>query len=296
MWNAAIVLSKFVTYVGFACIAGYVFSIRLLGRFSSEVVHDDLVSEFTKGTLIIVLITLAANMIWFLASVGAMAEMGLEGAFDPDYLDMMWSSSTGESVFWKVVGFLIAFVALLVPRNLKEFSNYVRQGALFIGLLCIAFSFTLVGHISNLDLLEKGLLIVHVLIMAWWFGALYPLKRLCEIMDSVALSVVMERFGKQASFLVFLLFIAGTWLSLELVETVDALLFTQYGQTLLIKLVFVVSILILAAKNKYMIVPKLKRDSGKSTLARSIAIEMVLALVLLLITAGLTSVVGPDDI
>lgn len=296
VWNAAIVLSKFVTYVGFACVASYVFYIRLLGRFSIEGEDDDLLSEITKGTLIIVTITIVANAVWFLAGVGAMAEMGLEGAFDPDYLDMMWWSSTGESVFWKVVGFLIAFVALLVPRNLRGFPNLVRQGALFISLLCIAFSFTLIGHISNFDALEKALLILHVLIMVWWFGALYPLKRLCEIKDSVELSVVMEWFGKQASYMIFLLLIAGTWLSLELFETLDALLFTQYGQTLLIKLVFVVSILILAAKHKYMIVPKLKNNTGKSILARSITIEMVLALALLLVTAGLTSVVGPDDI
>jgi len=296
LWNTAIVLSKFVIYLGFACIAGYLFFYRLLGASSLPRVNKCSLSEFTKGTLIIVSITIAANVIWFFASVGAMAEMGVAGAFDPDYMDMMWWSSTGDTAFWRSAGFLIAFFVLLVPSNLKELPNVVRQLMLFISLLCIAFSFTFVGHISNFDPLEKALLILHVLIMAWWFGALYPLKRACDGMGTAELFVLMERFGKQASFMVFLLIVAGAWLALELVETLEAMLFTQYGQTLLAKLFLVSSILILAAKHKYMIVPKLKQGTGKNRLAKSISIEMAVAFSILLLTAALTSVVGPEDI
>jgi putative copper resistance protein D len=50
----------------------------------------------------------------------------------------------------------------------------------------------------------------------------------------------------------------------------------------------------LAVRHKYKLVPNLKRALGSSKLNKSISIEMLIAFLILLITAGLTSIVGPD--
>ena len=63
---------------------------------------------------------------------------------------------------------------------------------------------------------------------------------------------------------------------------------------LIMKLLLVSSILMLAVRHKYKLVPNLKRALGSSKLNKSISIEMLIAFLILLITAGLTSIVGPD--
>jgi putative copper resistance protein D len=105
----------------------------------------------------------------------------------------------------------------------------------------------------------------------------------------------MESFGKQASFTLSLLLVAGLWLVIQLVGSLDALISSSYGQTLLFKLALVVSILALASKHKLILVPQLKNSQGREALSKSISIEMVVAFAILSVTAGLTSVVGPAN-
>ena len=128
--------------------------------------------------------------------------------------------------------------------------------------------------------------------MAWWFGALLPLKQACHQLSYAELHLLMESFGKQASFTLSLLLVAGLWLVIQLVGSLDALISSSYGQTLLFKLALVVSILALAAKHKLILVPQLKNSQGREALSKSISIEMVVAFAILSVTAGLTSVVG----
>jgi putative copper resistance protein D len=103
----------------------------------------------------------------------------------------------------------------------------------------------------------------------------------------------MERFGKQASVMVSLLLIAGLLLAIQLVGGLDALLFTNYGQTILVKLLLVICVMKIAATHKLKLVPQLKNSDGRKTLSKSISIEMFVAIAILSVTAVLTSIVGP---
>jgi putative copper resistance protein D len=143
--------------------------------------------------------------------------------------------------------------------------------------------------------LEKVLMMLHVLVMAWWFGALFPLKQACHEQDYVQLYSLMDKFGRQASIAVSLLLVAGLWLAFQLVGTFAALFSSSYGQTFLLKLALVVSMLGIAAKHKLKLVPQLKNNDGREALSKSISIEMIVALAILSVTAGLTSVVGPAN-
>jgi putative copper resistance protein D len=294
IWNTVIVLSKIAFYVGFACIAGYTFFRQIFEQNESH--NNSVIAQF-KWIKTSMIVALVANAIWFFANTGSMVEEGIKGALDPDMLAIMWDSSVGNSALLRGFGLVIAIVTLALPFNFKSvvLNKYLKQSVLVSSLLTLAYSFTLLGHASELGVIEKGFLMFHVLVMAWWFGALWPLKRACSQLSYTELHLLMESFGKQASFTLSLLLVAGLWLVIQLVGSLDALISSSYGQTLLIKLALVVSILALAAKHKLILVPQLKNSQGREALSKSISIEMVVAFAILSVTAGLTSVVGPAN-
>jgi putative copper resistance protein D len=294
IWNTVIVLSKIAFYVGFACIAGYTFFRQIFEQNESH--NNSVIAQF-KWIKTSMIVALVANAIWFFANTGSMVEEGIKGALDPDMLAIMWDSSVGNSALLRGFGLVIAIVTLALPFNFKSvvLNKYLKQSVLVSSLLTLAYSFTLLGHASELGVIEKGFLMFHVLVMAWWFGALWPLKRACSQLSYTELHLLMESFGKQASFTLSLLLVAGLWLVIQLVGSLDALISSSYGQILLFKLALVVSILALAAKHKLILVPQLKNSQGREALSKSISIEMVVAFAILSVTAGLTSVVGPAN-
>ena len=88
------------------------------------------------------------------------------------------------------------------------------------------------------------------------------------------------------------LILAGVLIAWMLLSDLRALATTGYGQALLIKLLFVGSVLTLAAANKLRFVPAMQAGDAKAArhLARSIEIETVVILVVMAATATLTTV------
>jgi len=296
IWSTVIVLSKFTFYLGFVCIAGYTF----FGHVFEQVAQDQKaytpIPSYLKLPKAAILIAFIGSLIWFFANTGAMAEEGVSGALDAEMIDIMWDSSIGEVALVRIVGLAIAILAFFLSTYTKSDKltrNLTRIFSL-LSLLILSYSFTLLGHVSELGTLEKVTLLFHVLIMAWWMGALLPLRLSCDFLAYGDLYVLMDKFGKQASIMVGLLLVAGLWLTIQLVGRVDALLSSNYGQVLLLKLFVIIGILSLATKHKLKLVPALKKSSERSTLSHSISVEIILALVIFLITATLTSVVGPQ--
>lgn len=284
IWNSVTVLSKVLIYIGFAVLAGCLF-------FSH---FKNIYTACTRTEKTMLFLALIGSLLWFFAQVGAMAEEGVMGAFDADLISMMWSSSVGEVTVFRVTGFAAALVVLLCFSDTNSKLLYLQRCMLLLSLTTIAFSFTLIGHISSQGSVDKAILFVHVLIMAWWIGALYPLKRACSQLDTRELYYVMAKFGQHASFVVGILFIAGLGLAYSLLGSLENLVNSRYGRMLIMKLLLVSSILMLAVRHKYKLVPNLKSALGSSKLNKSISIEMLIAFLILLITAGLTSIVGPD--
>ena len=294
IWNTVIVLSKIVFYVGFACISGYTFFRQVFEQSES---HNNLAIANLKWIRGSIVIALLANGVWFFASTGAMAEEGIQGALSPDMLAIIWDSSVGDGTLLRGLGLVLAIFAITSHIKFKSvaLSNNIKQSLLGLSLLLLSYTFSLFGHVSELEVFEKVLLMLHVLVMAWWFGALFPLKQACHEQDYEQLYSLMDKFGRQASIAVSLLLIAGLWLAFQLVGNVGELFSSSYGQTLLLKLALVTSILGIAAKHKLKLVPQLKNSDGREALSKSISIEMVVACAILSVTAGLTSVVGPAN-
>jgi putative copper resistance protein D len=319
-WNILIVVSKCLFYFAFATTFGLYFwrflftqhaafvlpSTRGANLISTERSSSPAGEACSKSNLFTTLaakllpaiVAALAALLWFFFNTGAMAEDGFSGMFDPLMLDIFWTSSVGDATVLRVlamVGFIVLqlFTHYWLTRSASnitaKIANILSIGCLFI----VSYSFTLTGHVAELSWLPKLLIVLHVSVMAWWFGLLLPLRSACLALPNDILQALMLRFGKQASILVPLLLLAGIALAYLLLGSFEALFGTPYGQVLLTKIVSVAVILTIALSNKLRIVPALSSPEGAKRLARSITIEMLVGVLLLSLCSILTSVVGP---
>jgi copper resistance protein D len=191
---------------------------------------------------------------------------------------------------------LSGFAALLIAALL-----WSRSGALVIvariaagsGVALLAGSFIFTGHTVQLAGWVQALLLLHVLAMAAWAGALWPLWQSCNVLLPLSVVALMQHFGRIAVFIVIVLLSCGLLLLLQLVDSVTALFTTDYGRLMLFKLMLVSGMLLLAAWHKFKLVNELAQHHSSRTLRRSIMIEALLAMLVLGTTSIFTTVVGP---
>jgi len=230
------------------------------------------------------LVGLAVLALRFGIRAARISGMGFEGATDPMMLGFVWESPLGTAAIWRGLGEL-AILTILIPR--------VGQWVALAGSMAVAISFAQVGHALGEPRMALALLLVlHLLAIAFWIGALAPLRR-------AALSAkgadILHHFGTLAAFGVTVLILAGTTLAYLLSGSWAALLGTAYGLGLLVKVGSVTALLGLAALNKVRLVPALRAETPGAThaLRRSISLEMLAVAFILLATATMTSVTTP---
>ena len=287
LWNAAIVVSKAVFYVGFASVVGFAFFMHRPAQnraFCKNVVYH---------VVPLLALSFFASALWFFAKTGAFSESGLQGAFDPIMLEVMWDSPVGDVTLVRMLMSALAIPPLLLA--LVKRVNFVAFRAMLSVLIIYGlYSFTLIGHIAEKGLIDKLILATHVAIMGWWFGALLPLRMSCKSFSVEDTKSIMTDFGRMAGFLVTTLLLIGVYMAIKLFTSPGDLIQSQYGLIFLGKMLVVGLLLLLAARHRFILVPAMKDADDKEQLKRSINIEIVLASALLLITSVLTSVVGPQ--
>lgn len=231
------------------------------------------------------LVGLAVLALRFGVRAARISGMGLPGAVDPVMLSFVWDSPLGSAAIWRCAGGLLV-VALLI-------GGVAGLGAGLIGAFLIAVSYTFVGHsLGDPRWLLASLLTLHLLAAAFWVGALAPLRHAVGQPDGASL---LHSFGKVAGFTVALLVVAGLIFAWLMIGSLSDLLSTAYGWTLLAKLGVVTGLMALAALNKWRFVPALASGApaAVSHLRRSIHIEAIAVLLILLATATLTSITTP---
>lgn len=211
-----------------------------------------------------------------------------QGATDPMILGMVAQSPLGTSVAVRMIGLALIFT-MLVP------ARWGRIAAGF-GALFVAVSFVLRGHaLEEPRLLLSALITVHLLGLAFWIGAFVPLHHVTGMNHEVDAGQIVHEFGRKAVYVVGSLTVAGgITLSLLTGDTLAAVS-TPYGQFFLLKLVVILAIITLAAWNKMQLTPALLRGDlvARRTLRRSIRWEAAFILLVLLVTATLTTVSAP---
>lgn len=220
---------------------------------------------------------------------GALAETGVAGMADRLMLQMVWQSAMRTQLLLLLCGF--ATLSLWAWR-VKHSNKVVSITLVSIAALLLAGSFSQTGHVASLTSLWQLLLTLHVLAIAAWVGSLLPLWQSCYRLAPDRLLALMQQFGRVAVIVVLVLISCGVLILLQLLDSPAALFVTDYGRLMLLKLMLVAAMLLLAAWHKFNLVKALAKHQNSRLLARSIFIEMLLALLVLVTCSSFTTVVG----
>ena len=215
----------------------------------------------------------------------------LSGVFDGSMHGFLLTSNLGLAQLIRLAGAGIVGLALLP-------STRTRERLAVAGALLIAASFSFMGHtaVSDPRWLTGGLLLVHVLVAAFWFGSLIPLYIACGRESLSDAGQMIERFSSIAVRTVPLIFLAGLGLAVFLLPSL-ASLGSPYGLLLIVKVLVFAVLMGLACLNKYRLGPAVASGHAPSLtlLRRSVAIETGLIVVILAVTATMTTLFSPES-
>lgn len=212
--------------------------------------------------------------------------------FDPSLGELLLASSAGTASVVRVVGLGLLTLSLDRPSRASTIGAAVGT-ALTLG------SFALMGHtvIHPQRALLLPLLLVHVGVAAFWFGALWPLRLVTRAEPAERAATVVARFSAYAARLVPLLFVCGVLLAVLFVRSL-AELATPYGAMVLGKTAGFAAVLRLAALNKWRYVSRLiLGDRGAAmALGKTAVAEWVMLAVVLAAIAAMTSLYAPEHL
>lgn len=240
-------------------------------------------------TLGLAVTALLLNGLRLAVQAGFLAGSGPAGMADLQLLAFIAGGPVGSATGWRAAGLLLLCALPLAGGGVLR---RPAGAATLAGALLVCLSFLAIGHSTGQPrLLLAPLLLLHLLGIAFWIGALAPLYRAAGTMEPLAAAALMHRFGRLAGWAVAVLLLAGLGLAILLVGSIQALTDSGYGRLLLVKIALVAALLVLAAGNKLRLVPALRQGKAATVarLRRSIAAEMLLAALIVLLTASLVT-------
>lgn len=214
----------------------------------------------------------------------------LQGVLDGSLQLLLLNSPVGAATAVRVLGLALVGFGCLKPS---------RSGAAvaLIGGTLVAASFAFMGHTATSELhwLLGAVLIVHLLSVIFWFGALLPLYLAGGHEDLQISGLVIERFSALAIWLVPLLFAAGVVMAVALLPSFATLL-TPYGLLLLGKVGGFALLMGLATLNKWRLGPRIAagQDQSLGAFRASVLTEWVLIAGVLGVTVTMTSLFSPE--
>jgi putative copper export protein len=204
----------------------------------------------------------------------------LGGYWDPSTLAAIFLSWLGAALgMYLTGGATLAFAA-------GRTSDIFAASMIILG-------FAVSGHAAARGATLAAVMSIHVCVAAWWVGGLWLLLRASRSLEVAAFAILVRQFSRQAVWAVGLLLAAGTlggaWL-LEFRPDPGR----EYDLRLALKVALALSLLAVAARNRFALTPALLRDAAAlPALRRSIVVELVLVGLILLATACLTTFSSP---
>ena len=211
------------------------------------------------------------------------------GMFDGSLQVMLLTSDAGATNAIRILGLVMLVLGLSKLNRLGEAVS-------LIGATLVVVSFGVMGHTAAHDQrwVLVALLVIHLLIIAFWFGALLPLYMASAREPVEETASVIEEFSAIAAWLVPIIFIAGLVMSVFLLEELNNL-WTAYGLSLLAKVAGFGFLMGLAVLNKWRLSPAIAAGRSTSLISfrRSVAAEWCLIVSVLTLTASMTSLFSP---
>jgi len=214
----------------------------------------------------------------------------MSGMWNPALQGMAWNSPGRAALICRLFGLLLIAVGL---QGASVRWTIVALG----GALLATSAFTLTGHtvVNTYRGVLAGLLLIHLLVVAFWFGALWPLY-IASLRETPARAAdLVKRFTAVATWLVPVILLVGIAMAPWLLPNLSALS-EPYGELLIAKVIGFALLMGLAAANKWRLGPALVQGAVQSGrwFRRSVAVEYVLIAAVLTITAVMTSFFSPE--
>ena len=223
----------------------------------------------------------------------------MNGVLDPAMQKMALESRAGAAFAARMVG--LALVAIGLRRYAAGSANAARPAnvsrstmAALLGTLLTIISFTLQGHTTTTPhrAAAAALVVLHLLVVAFWLGALWPLYIAAKKEPPAIAARVIDKFSSTATWLVPLILLAGIGLTAILLPSLDT--FRQaYGQLLLVKLAGFAVLMAMASLNKWSFGPACAAGNT-AAFERTVIVEFILISVVLTATAIMTMFYSPD--
>ena len=212
----------------------------------------------------------------------------LDGVFDMSLQQMVLDSPMSVAVALRIGG--LALVAFAVRRD--------SAGAALVGVLgalCITLAFTFVGHTADASRTTwlKVLLVLHLAVVAFWFGGLAPLHIAAGRESAERAAQIVAAFSRVATLIVPGLFLFGLLMTVLLVDRWEV--FGEgYGVLLLAKAAGFAVLMALAGLNKWRYGPAIAQaGAGVASFQRTVAVEYVVICAVLAATAVMTTFFSP---
>jgi len=220
---------------------------------------------------------------------GARMAGDMSGLSDPDMLMTAFRTSGGAAFGVQVVGLVLIVIAL--GRRARARAQFAIGLA---GTFLSAIAFALTGHTSTTANRwpAAALLTLHLLVIAFWLGALWPLYIAATREKPTAAAHLIDAFSRKASWLVPLILVAGIGLAVLLIPDLSAFR-RPYGQLLLVKVVLFAFLMALAAANRWRFGPACALGDTRG-FKRTVLVEYVLICAVLAVTATMTMFYSPE--
>ncbi len=213
----------------------------------------------------------------------------LMGIFDSGRQALLLHSDAGTTTSIRVLGLMI--IAASISHGTRP-----ARGVALIGAALVALSFAFMGHTAAADdrWLLAPLLIIHLVIVAFWFGALLPLHVTCRRETHQVSSSIVKQFSTLATWSVPIIAVAGIVMAVLLLPSVSSIT-TPYGLSLTAKLAGFLLLMVAAGLNKYRFAPGIGRgEPGTLTaLQVSMFLEWVVIACIIVVTTIMTAAFSP---
>lgn len=295
VWTYALLILKFVSYLSTSMVVGYafIFSIGETLLLKEGIWPRSGIRQYCRVGLFAGVIS-ALLQVPFL--VLYFADSGIGGLSNNFMWQLVWSGSEASVTQIRLFAIGLVALSLFLSKSVNQWFVISAKALCVTGALMLVYSYSLRGHLAQASILGSSILAIHVLILTLWAGSLWPLQRACLQLDSTSLGFLMSRFGIYAQVPVLLLVVSGIYLVTQLLDNWTTLYQTTYGLLLSLKLLFVCSLLSIAAWHRFWLVPALIHSRASATrLAFSIRCEIALVVFIFLITAIFTTVTGPAN-
>jgi len=286
---------------------GAVLFVWIVGRAAASAARAD---QHVQRLLLRIAVVAAAGAIlsgiaWLVLQAADMTEVGVVEA---------WTSGAVGGLLFKTQAGVIWWVRLALAATLLVDVGMLALAARAPSPTAVAFAFLLaaatfvsgawLGHAgadpSALRPLHLAVHAAHMFGVSLWVGGLLPLAVLLGRAPGADAAVVAARasvwFGNIALAAVILILATGLALAALAVESPAELTTGPFGRLLGAKIVLVLAMLVLAARNRWQLVPLLAaaKDPANATLplSRSVMGELALA-ALVLVIAGALGITPP---